>query len=77
MDNALRADAARNHTATHLLHAALREILGPHVKQHGSLVGPNRLRFDFSHFKGLNPRHMEDIENLVNEHIRDNTLVIV
>jgi alanyl-tRNA synthetase len=71
----LRADAARNHTGTHLLHAALREILGLHVKQHGSLVGPNRLRFDFSHFRGLSSRHMEDIENLVNEQIRQNTLV--
>jgi alanyl-tRNA synthetase len=75
VDGGLRADAARNHTATHLMHAALREILGPHVKQHGSLVGPNRLRFDFSHFRGLSARHMEDIENLVNEHIRRNTLV--
>jgi alanyl-tRNA synthetase len=67
VNSGLRADAARNHTATHLMHAALREILGPHVKQHGSLVGPNRLRFDFSHFRGLAPRQMEDIENLVNE----------
>ena len=75
VNGGLRTDAARNHTGTHLLHAALREILGPHVKQHGSLVGPNRLRFDFSHFRGLNARQMEDIENLVNEQIRQNTLV--
>ncbi len=75
VNSGLRADVARNHTATHLLHAALREILGPHVKQHGSLVAPNRLRFDFSHFKGLGSRHMEDIENMVNEQIRLNTLV--
>ncbi len=70
-----RAAAARNHTATHLVHAALREILGPHVKQHGSLVEPNRLRFDFSHFKGLSSRNVEDIENLVNEQVRQNTVV--
>ena len=75
VNSALRADAARNHTATHLMHAALREILGPHVKQHGSLVAPKRLRFDFSHFKSLSARQMEDIENLVNEQIRQNTIV--
>jgi alanyl-tRNA synthetase len=73
----LRQNAARNHTATHLLHAALREILGPHVKQYGSLVAPNRLRFDFSHFKGLTSRNVEEIENLVNEQIRANTPVQV
>lgn len=75
VNGGLRADAARNHTATHLMHAALREILGPHVKQYGSLVAPNRLRFDFSHFKGLSARHLEDIENLMNDQIRKNTLV--
>ncbi len=75
VNGALRQSAAQNHTATHLVHAALREVLGPHVKQHGSLVAPNRLRFDFSHFKGLTSRNVEDIENLVNDQIRQNTTV--
>ncbi len=70
-----RQNAARNHTATHLVHAALREILGPHVKQYGSLVAPNRLRFDFAHFKPLSSRDIDDIEALVNEHVRRNEVV--
>ncbi len=65
-----RQDAARNHTATHLVHAALRELLGPHVKQYGSLVAPNRLRFDFAHFKPLGSRDIDDIEALVNDQVR-------
>ncbi len=65
-----RHDAARNHTATHLVHAALRELLGPHVKQYGSLVAPNRLRFDFAHFRPLSSRDVDDIESMVNEHVR-------
>lgn len=77
VNSQLRQGAARNHTATHLLHAALREIVGPHVKQYGSLVAPNRLRFDFSHFKGLTSRNLEDIEKIVNEHIRINSPVQV
>ncbi len=71
----LRDNAAKNHTATHLIHAALREVLGPHVKQYGSLVEPRRLRFDFSHFKGLSSRNVEELENMVNDQVRQNTQV--
>ena len=70
-----RQDAARNHTATHLVHAALREMLGPHVKQYGSLVGPNRLRFDFAHFRPLSSRDIDDIEATVNDEIRKDEAV--
>jgi alanyl-tRNA synthetase len=70
-----RQDAARNHTATHLVHAALRDLLGPHVKQYGSLVGPNRLRFDFAHFRPLSSRDIDEIESLVNEEIRKDETV--
>ncbi|OQW60321.1 MAG: alanine--tRNA ligase, partial [Nitrospira sp. ST-bin4] len=70
-----RLDAARNHTATHLVHAALRDLLGPHVKQYGSLVGPNRLRFDFAHFRPLSSRDIDDIESTVNGEIRKNEAV--
>lgn len=72
---ATRQDAARNHTATHLVHAALRDLLGPHVKQYGSLVGPNRLRFDFAHFRPLYSRDIDEIESTVNEEIRKNESV--
>jgi len=68
----LRLAAARNHTGTHLLHAALREVLGPHVKQYGSLVAPSRLRFDFAHFSPVRPIQLEEVEGLVNERIRLN-----
>ena len=65
-----RHDAARNHTATHLVHAALRDLLGPHVKQYGSLVTPNRLRFDFAHFRPLASRDIDEIEAIVNDQVR-------
>jgi alanyl-tRNA synthetase len=69
VDPRLRSGAARNHTGTHLLHAALRELLGPHVKQAGSEVAPDRLRFDFSHYAGVSPRELRHIENRVNAEI--------
>src|SRR5213594_4265677 len=75
VDPRLRFGAARNHTATHLLHAVLREVLGPHVKQYGSLVAPNRLRFDFAHFAPVRPGQLEEAEAIVNERIRANAPV--
>ncbi|MGE3536297.1 MAG: alanine--tRNA ligase [Candidatus Tectimicrobiota bacterium] len=69
IDSARREAIRKNHTATHLLHAALRQILGEHVKQAGSLVAPDRLRFDFTHFSRLTPRELDRIESLVNEQI--------
>jgi len=68
----LRRPTMLNHTATHILHAALREILGDHVKQAGSLVEPHRLRFDFSHFESLTPTQVEEIEQRVNAVIQSN-----
>ena len=70
-----RARIMRNHSGTHLVHAALRNILGTHVKQAGSLNAPERLRFDFSHFAPLNPEELRDIEQQVNDEIRWNTSI--
>jgi len=69
VDAERRAGAMRHHTGTHLLHAALREMLGPHVKQAGSLVAPDRLRFDFSHYAPVSPRELRHLENRVNAEI--------
>jgi alanyl-tRNA synthetase len=75
IDDERREAIRKNHTATHLLHAALRQILGDHVKQAGSLVAPDRLRFDFTHFARLSERELERIERLVNEQLWHNTAV--
>ena len=75
VDGDRRLDAARNHTATHLLHAALRAVLGSHVRQAGSLVAPDRLRFDFTHVSPLTPEETRKVEALVNERIRANVPV--
>ncbi|MHB2009356.1 MAG: alanine--tRNA ligase, partial [Acidobacteriaceae bacterium] len=76
VDPAFRAATVRNHTATHLLHAALRETLGTHVKQAGSLNDPQHLRFDFSHFAAVADEELQDIEDLINKNVLANTQVV-
>ena len=75
VDSMRRQDTARNHTATHMLHSALRQILGSHVRQHGSLVSSDRLRFDFTHISPLTRKELHDVQYLTNEKIRDNVAV--
>ena len=69
VDELRRKRISRNHTCTHLLHAALRQVLGDHVKQAGSYVGPDRLRFDFTHFEGVTPEQLAEVERVANEQI--------
>jgi alanyl-tRNA synthetase len=76
VNSVARNATANNHSATHLLHSALREIIGTHVEQKGSLVEPNRLRFDFSHGETVDPILLDDVERRVNEEIRSNREVV-
>src|SRR5580700_10356087 len=71
----IRQSTMRNHTATHLLHAGLREVLGKHVKQAGSLVAPNHLRFDFTHFTAVADEELQDIEDIINKEVLRNQIV--
>ncbi len=75
VDNERRLDIARNHTATHLLHKALRDVLGEHAQQRGSLVAPDRLRFDFAHLSALSEAEVKDVEQRVNAAVRANHAV--
>ena len=77
VDTAVRESTMRNHTATHLLHAGLREVLGKHVKQAGSLVAPNHLRFDFAHFTAVEDEELQDIEDLINKEVLRNRKIEV
>ena len=76
VDHARRGDVRRNHSATHLLHEALRQVLGDHVAQKGSLVAPDRLRFDFSHPKPMNDEEVARVEDLANDRVLENAPVV-
>lgn len=76
VDNSLRGHTIKNHSATHILHQALKDVLGTHVNQAGSYVGPDRLRFDFSHFGQVTTEELEQIERIVNEKVWDNIPVV-
>ena len=76
VDNSLRGHTIKNHSATHILHQALKDVLGTHVNQAGSYVGPDRLRFDFSHFGQVTKEELEQIERIVNEKVWDNIPVV-
>jgi len=75
VDGERRLDIARNHTATHLLQAALRQVLGGHIEQKGSLVAPDRFRFDFSHLTAMTEEEVREVQRVVNQHIRNNLKV--
>ena len=75
VEESSRRSTMRNHTATHLMHAALRQVLGPHVKQAGSVVEPARLRFDFTHYAALDESEIDEVERLVNKHVLEDTEV--
>ena len=75
VESSRRMDASRNHSGTHLLHASLRSVLGPHVRQAGSFVSPDRLRFDFSHVSSLSADEVASVQGLANDRVRENLLV--
>jgi len=77
VDEDRRKSVMRNHTATHLLHSALRLVLGDHIKQAGSHVAPDRLRFDFNHFFAMDEREISEVESIVNEKIMENIQLVV